>query len=197
MAAALESLTAAFADPVHDSQQVFRTLLTALAEPGRALALPRRVESAAEVGLCPALAAMVLTLADVDTPLHWPQLAPAGAAWLRFHVGAPLAEAAGAAVFVIAFDAPPRMAALAAGSDEAPAGSATLLLRLARLDGGTPMRWRGPGIDGARTVALPLPAGFWDDWSAQHARFPIGVDVIATDGERVLGLPRSTAVQAA
>jgi alpha-D-ribose 1-methylphosphonate 5-triphosphate synthase subunit PhnH len=197
MVAALESLTAAFADPVHDSQRVFRALLAALAEPGRAFALPCRIEAAAEVGLCSALAAIVLTLADVDTPLYWAQRTPAGAAWLRFHVGAPLVDSAGAARFVVGHDAPPRLATLAGGSDEAPADSATLLLRLPRLDGGALMRWRGPGINGARAVALPLPAEFWDDWMAQHARFPLGVDLIVTDGAQVLGLPRSTAVAAA
>jgi alpha-D-ribose 1-methylphosphonate 5-triphosphate synthase subunit PhnH len=85
---------------------------------------------------------------------------------------------------------------LDSGSDEAPETSATLLLRLPQLDGGTPLQWRGPGIERPLTVALPVPASFWADWRAQHARFPLGIDVIATDGRHLLALPRTTQVAA-
>jgi alpha-D-ribose 1-methylphosphonate 5-triphosphate synthase subunit PhnH len=194
IAPALDVQAPAFADPVHDAQQVFRTLLAALAEPGRALPLPRRADAAERVGLCPALAAMVLTLADNDTPVHWPRLQPAAVAWLRFHVGAPLVDAPGAAQFVVAHALPTDLAPFARGTDEAPERSATLLVRLARLDGGPAMRWRGPGIERERAVALPAPGAFWAAWSAQHACFPLGVDIIATDGAYVMALPRTTYV---
>jgi alpha-D-ribose 1-methylphosphonate 5-triphosphate synthase subunit PhnH len=189
-------LSPAFADPVHDAQAVFRALLQASSRPGTRVPLPVQVPGARDAGLCPALAALVLTLCDVDTPLHWPAASPAGQAWLRFHVGAPLVDAPTGARFVVAHDAPPALDALDAGTDEAPERSATLLLRLPRLDGGTPLRWRGPGIERTRDVALPLPASFWGAWSAQHARFPLGVDVLMTDGADLIGLPRTTQVTA-
>jgi alpha-D-ribose 1-methylphosphonate 5-triphosphate synthase subunit PhnH len=218
-----EPLSPAFADPVHDAQATFRALLQAMSGPGTTVALPVQLPGAQAAGLCPALAALVLTLCDVDTPLHWPALSPAGRAWLRFHVGAPLlgdradhadgangadtaasadaADAAAAATlatarFVVALDTSPALALLDSGSDEAPETSATLLLRLPRLDGGTPLQWRGPGIERPLTVALPVPASFWADWRAQHARFPLGIDVIATDGRHLLALPRTTQVAA-
>jgi alpha-D-ribose 1-methylphosphonate 5-triphosphate synthase subunit PhnH len=227
-----EPLSPAFVDPVHDAQATFRALLQAMSSPGTTVALPVQLPGAQAAGLCPALAALVLTLCDVDTPLHWPALSPAGRAWLRFHVGAPLlgdradsadhadradhadgadgadtaasADAADSATaaalaiarFVVALDTPPALALLESGSDEAPETSATLLLRLPRLDGGTLMQWHGPGIERPLTVALPVPASFWADWRAQHARFPLGVDVIATDGRHLLALPRTTQVAA-
>ncbi len=227
-----EPLSPAFADPVHDAQATFRALLQAMSSPGTTVALPVQLPGAQAAGLCPALAALVLTLCDVDTPLHWPALSPAGRAWLRFHVGAPLlgdradvadhadranhadgangadtaasADAADSATaaalatarFVVALDTPPALTLLDSGSDEAPETSATLLLRLPQLDGGTPLQWRGPGIERPLTVALPVPASFWADWRAQHARFPLGIDVIATDGRHLLALPRTTQVAA-
>jgi alpha-D-ribose 1-methylphosphonate 5-triphosphate synthase subunit PhnH len=227
-----EPLSPAFVDPVHDAQATFRALLQAMSSPGTTVALPVQLPGAQAAGLCPALAALVLTLCDVDTPLHWPALSPAGRAWLRFHVGAPLlgdradvadhadranhavgangadtaasadsansatAAALATARFVVALDTLPALALLDSGSDEAPETSATLLLRLPRLDGGTPMQWHGPGIERPLTVALPVPGSFWADWRAQHARFPLGVDVIATDGRHLLALPRTTQVGA-
>ncbi len=187
-------LSPAFADPVHDAQATFRALLQASSRPGTAVPLPLQVPGAREAGLCPALAALVLTLCDVDTPVHWPGLAAPATAWLRFHVGAPPVDHASQAQFVVALDTPPALDTLRAGSGEAPETSATLLLRLPRLDGGTVMRWRGPGIEHVRDVALPVPAAFWQAWTAQHARFPLGVDVVVTDGARLVGLPRTTEV---
>ncbi len=187
-------LSPAFADPVHDAQATFRALLQASARPGTRVPLPVQVPGAREAGLCPALAALVLTLCDVDTPLHWPVLSPAGAAWLRFHVGAPLVDSPAQAQFVVALDTPPALGALRVGTDESPESSATVLLRLPQLDGGSRMRWQGPGIERARELALPLPASFWQAWRAQHAGFPLGVDVVVTDGTQLIGLPRTTQV---
>jgi alpha-D-ribose 1-methylphosphonate 5-triphosphate synthase subunit PhnH len=194
MSAVLEPLAPAFADPVHDAQATFRAVLHASSRPGTPVDLPVQVAGAREAGLCPALSALVLTLCDGDTPLHWPALSSAAAAWLSFHVGAPLVSTPREARFIVALDALPALESLAAGTDEAPEASATLLLRLPRLDGGAPMRWRGPGIERQRSVALPVPGGFWADWVAQHARFPLGVDVLVTDGSQLIGLPRTTQV---
>lgn len=187
-------LTPGFCDRVHDAQATFRALLRAASHPGSVVPLPVQLPGAIQAGLCPALAAMVLTLCDVDTPVHWSGLDPAGADWLRFHAGAPLIDDPARARFVVARDIPPALDALGLGTDEAPEGSATLLLRLASLVVGTPMRWRGPGIEQWREIALPLPLSFWASWAAQHKRFPLGVDVFATDGSAVMALPRSTMV---
>jgi len=40
-----------------------------------------------------------------------------------------------------------------------------------------------------------LPAGFRAEWRANHARFPRGIDVILTCGNRLAGLPRSVVIE--
>ena len=40
------------------------------------------------------------------------------------------------------------------------------------------------------------PDGFWTEWTANHALFPCGVDILFTSGDQLCGLPRSIAVEA-
>ena len=85
----------------------------------------------------------------------------------------------------------------AAGSASAPEFSCTLLVELPSLTDGPRLDWRGPGIQDVQEVGLQgLPPGFWNQWQANHDRFPQGVDLIFTCGEFALGLPRTTRVQA-
>lgn len=184
-------LTPGFADPVHGAQASFRTLLTALSEPGRVLALPGVTEP--PPGLSPAMAAVALTLMDADTPV-WRDAKAAGAsAWLRFHCGAPLVEELGRAAFALCargHEAPP-LSALNLGDDDYPDRSATAVIEVASLAEGSGWRLTGPGIESERFLAVQgLPAGFREQWTANGAIFPRGVDVIFTCGDRVAGLPR-------
>lgn len=188
------SLAPGYADPVHDAQRVFRALLAALAEPGLPRELPLRVDAAQEAGIGPALAAVLLALLDSDTGIAW-QTSAAARDWLRFHSGARFVpEAQADFVVVDGADARVELARFAQGSDEAPERSATLLWTLPALIGGVRRQWRGPGIAGTRSVALPLPDAFWSQWAVNHRRFPQGVDVIFIAPDAVLGLPRSIAV---
>ena len=80
-----------FADPVHDSQRVFRTALDALARPGRIA----RVSSslAPPAPLLATSASVLLALADYETAV-WLDDTLAEAAevadFIRFHTGASL-----------------------------------------------------------------------------------------------------------
>ena len=69
-----------FADPVHDSQQTFRALLDALAQPGL---YQTTVAVAPPAGLTPSCAAAALTLLDLETTV-WlqPGLPQAVPDWL-------------------------------------------------------------------------------------------------------------------
>ena len=85
-------LAAGFADPVHDAQRCFRTIMNAMARPGTLQAI--------ETGglkppapLTPVAAAIALTLVDYDTPvwLDGPfARSEAVKTFLRFHTGAPI-----------------------------------------------------------------------------------------------------------
>lgn len=52
--------------------------------------------------------------------------------------------------------------------------------------------WTGAGIKGAYHVSLALPDDFWA--LRERYAYPLGWDVLFTDGRRVLGLPRTTRV---
>lgn len=184
-----------FADPVHDAQAAFRTLMDALARPGRIGRLASGLAPPAP--LTPELAAVALTLTDSDTPV-WIDAAlaanPAVAAFLRFHTGAPIVADPGAAAFALIAepDACPPFAAFAQGTPDYPDGSATLVLALDRLSEDGPA-FEGPGIRGCvRLDAAPLPADWPRRLAANHATFPLGLDLVLTAPGVVAGLPRSS-----
>ncbi|ANY16929.1 phosphonate C-P lyase system protein PhnH [Bordetella pseudohinzii] len=189
---------AGFAAPVDEAQASFRQALDALAQPGRVTAMPG--SQALPPGMGRAMTALLLTLADADTPVWLPPgLHPAVAAYLRFHCGCPLTEEAALATFVAvpAGHAAPALSQLAQGDPAYPDRSATLILEVDGLAQDAGARLAGPGIAGRRQLAVQgLPEGFWAEWGRNHQRFPLGVDVFFTRAEQMSGLPRSTAVEA-
>lgn len=50
--------------------------------------------------------------------------------------------------------------------------------------------FRGPGVNGERTLQVEMPETFWQQRTRQ-TRYPLGWDVFFTDGVQVMGLPRS------
>lgn len=186
---------AGLADDVHDSQQAFREVLNALARPGHVCAIGPALPGVALGG---AMARLLLSLSDDETPVWWscaePQLPP----WLRFHTGAPAAEHTQTASFAVFTDpgCEVALAEFAAGTAPSPEFSTTLLMELPGLAGGPALEWRGPGIAEVQRVGLQgLPADFWAQWQVNHAAFPQGVDIIFTCGDHCLGLPRTTRVR--
>ncbi len=181
---------AGFADPILDPQATFRAVLEAMSRPGRVQALP--VPPELPPGLCPAVAAVLLALADADTPICL-AAGPEAEAWIRFHTGAraaPVAEAA----FVL--DPAARLLDLEAGTEEEPERGATLILAVEELAEGSGWRLTGPGIQSVHRLAVTgAPPGFLAEWATSRARFPRGVDVILCAGERIAALPRGIAIE--
>lgn len=189
-------LAPTFADPALGPQAVFRTLLDALAQPGRIRALANALPAAPRPAE-PALYATALALLDYETPV-WldPALAPL-AEPLRFHTGAPIAAEPAGAAFALIGDAAalPPLPAFAQGTDAFPDRSTTLVVQVARLGAGD-WRLRGPGIrDAVDLDAPPLGDGFVADWRRNHDRFPRGVDAFLVHGRSVVGLPRTTSIE--
>lgn len=189
-------LAAGLADPVHDAQNTFRSVLDALARPGRRTTLQA---PQAPLPLGAALASLLLTLTDGDTPVWWQQGDTGLEQWLRFHTGAAVARQAGDAAFAVITSASalPPLDTFSLGSAAAPEVSCTLLVELPSLDTGSAMAWRGPGIQDMHTVRLAgLPDGFWTQWQTNQASFPQGVDIVFTCGDALIGLPRTTQAHA-
>ncbi|WP_341915945.1 phosphonate C-P lyase system protein PhnH [Ferrovibrio terrae] len=187
---------AGFDDPVQQSQQAFRALLDAMARPGRVVTL--ETEAGHPDGLAPALAAALLTLADLDTPV-WLGAGfdtDAVKTWLRFHSGAPLATTPADAAFALLDGAQmPALDVFSLGSDEAPERGATLLIQVPVLTGAAAMTWRGPGIkEGVSMSLCGLADAIWRQRAALQIEFPRGLDLYLGYGRDLLALPRSTVI---
>jgi alpha-D-ribose 1-methylphosphonate 5-triphosphate synthase subunit PhnH len=188
------TLHAGLGDPVHDSQRAFRAALQALARPGHIQRIGAPVPG---VPLGAAMAQLLLTLADEDTPLWWQRTDAQLAQWLRFHTGAGVAELRDAQ-FAVVLDpmAMPPLEAFAQGTLASPEFSCTLLIEVRSLHTGPLLHGRGPGIRERAALRIAgLHDRFWSQWQANHASFPQGVDLIFTSGDEVLGLPRTTRVE--
>lgn len=189
------TLAPGLVDGVHDSQQAFRAVLDALARPGQVRAIGPALPGVALGG---ALARLLLSLCDDETPVWWQRADPDLQQWLCFHTGAPVAEQPQAATFAVFTHSGQGLALsdFAAGTAQSPEFSTTLLVELPSLASGPALEWRGPGIADVQRVGLQgLPDGFWTQWQANHAAFPQGADMVFTCGEHALGLPRTTRVR--
>lgn len=187
-----------FLDAVHDSQRAFRALLTAMSRPGTVLELP--VLPDAPGGLAGAPAAVLLTLADFDTPL-WlcPQArTPEAEAFLRFHCGVPLTgspQRAALAYFASAASLP-GLGEFSRGTPESPHVSTTLLLRVEGLASGRGWTITGPGVrDALRLEVQGVSADLQAVFLENRESFPLGLDVIFATRDAVACLPRSVRVE--
>lgn len=186
------------ADPVLDSQRIFRAALDAMAHPGRIVSVD--AGGGALPPLHAATVAICLALVDLETPVWLDGAADTAEvrAHLGFHCGCPLVDTPGQARFALIADAVsmPGLERFDAGTDEYPDRSATLIVQAHTLAAGTGRRLTGPGIaSGARLDAPGLSARFWAGLRANHERFPRGLDVLLTAGRAVAALPRTTRLE--
>lgn len=182
------TLQGGFSDPAPMAARAFRAILNAMARPGR-------IESITGANppepLSPAAGAVLLTLCDVDTPLH---IAGAGDTqavrdWVRFYLGAPLVAAEEATFALGSWSDLLPLSAYRQGTPDYPDRSATLIVEVATLVPEGPIL-RGPGIRDTARLSLPET----DAFRANHALYPLGLDFLFTCAERVAALPRSTEV---
>src|SRR5262249_58963108 len=134
--------------PVLDSQLIFRATLDAMAHPGRIVDVSGPFEGPAP--LDPAAVAVLLTLADLDTPL-WLDAAAATSAvtdYLKFHCGCPVVMSPSMARFAVVADATavPPHTELTGGGDERPYPSTPIIMEGAALHDGTGRSLSVPGI---------------------------------------------------
>lgn len=190
----LAHMRAGFAAPVYDAQACFRKVLEALARPGQIQQLDEI--PAPPAGLGAAQSAILLALADQDTPV-WlqPSLRNASAGdYLRFHCACVLTTNLAEASFVVVPTPAglPALDELPLGDPKFPDRSATLLVEVTAFGAGTSFRLRGPGI----ADEVELRVADWTDSATSlmrenRRRFPLGVDIVLTCGDRIVGLPRT------
>lgn len=184
-----EALTGGFADTSRDSAIAFRAAMEAMGRPGTIQPIAGATPPAPLSG---AAGALVLTLCDPETPLHLAGMVdtPAIRDWVAFHAGSPLVPA-GEAMFAVGHwaDLLP-IERFRAGTPEYPDRSATLIVEMSALSTEGAVL-SGPGIRDTARLCLPdIPV-----LQRNHARFPLGVDLFLTAGDRLAALPRSTEIR--
>ncbi|MBX9457264.1 MAG: phosphonate C-P lyase system protein PhnH [Rhizobium sp.] len=197
MAYRSDAYSGGFAEPVFDSQSVFRRLMDAMARPGTiadiaATAGPPSPMSAGAGGVA-------LALCDHDTLVHLsPAMIDAGIqAWLAFHTGALVAGERSEAAFAFLEQGAqlPPLSTFSTGTQEYPDRSTTIVFDVPDLGGGDAFVLTGPGIENTHEIApRGLPSHFARMWAENTALFPRGVDLILTSGRHALCLPRTTRI---
>lgn len=185
-------LSPGFVDPVGDAQHTFRAVLNAMAHPGRRY----RVHGPqAPHPLSEAAAAVLLTLADHETPLWLDNTAAEARHWIEFHTGAMVTEERVKAAFALALGMPD-LGTFFAGTDEAPETSATVIVQIDGFDDGRKFLLDGPGLRETGRLSIQGVAGdFVSAWQQNHALFPRGVDLILCSGNELVALPRSVSIR--
>lgn len=181
------ALRGGFESPAKQSAHAFRSVMQAMARPGKIHGIAGAEPPAP---LSRAAGSVLLTLCDADTPVYLAGDAdtPEVCAWLAFHTGAPLTGPSHAMFAVGGWDALLPLSAYQIGTAEYPDRSATLIVESDALGAGATLH--GPGIKAAGSLNLPDAAAF----QTNHALYPLGLDFIFTCGDQLAALPRSTQV---
>ncbi|MBB3944452.1 alpha-D-ribose 1-methylphosphonate 5-triphosphate synthase subunit PhnH [Rhizobium skierniewicense] len=187
-----------FTDPVFASQSVFRAVMDAFSRPGTNVDLGTVATGPAP--LTCAASAILLTLADYDTPVWFENAGDmqSAAEWLVFHSGAPVTPEQGKASFAVLSEKSriDNWKDFAVGTMSYPDRSATLILPVHAMTGGTMLQLSGPGIENTHAISPSgLPEGF-AKWALENnASYPLGLDVIIVCGSEALALPRTTRIK--
>lgn len=193
--APVPKIAGGFADPVLGAQVGFRAVLDALANPGIVHSVDVELP---DVGIPVGALAMLLALVDGDTPV-WTSTSvdDSTRAYLRFHSGARFASLHTTCAFAYVANVRelPDISSFSAGSAMSPEDSTTIIVCVDDFISGATAVLDGPGCREPRRVS---PAGFtdslWDELAKNHARFPVGVDLLLIAGRDIVGIPRSTRI---
>lgn len=171
------------------AQQVYRTVLQAFSRPGLPVSLP---DSAFPPALLPTLA-----LADLETGVHLLG-ADDWEAVVAVATGAPTVPL-GFARFVTALrcPTPAELGSVTPGTPLSPESGATVIVAVAALTGGEPVRLTGPGVqDSVEFAPLGLDPALWQVRTELVAGFPAGIDLILVDPAGALAaVPRTTVIE--
>jgi len=193
-------------DPVHDSQSIFRSLLSAHAFPGTLRDISTeagRID--AGIGVDPCLTALAMALVDGEVSFSW--LGDGAAAETIAKLCSSRQRAASEADFVFAVSGAASLVEALSAAKEGdlvdPERGATVIALADRLvaggevvAGGDGLEARGPGIRTTVNFAVEFKDASPEGWISERARrnveFPLGVDLILVDRSGgLMALPRS------
>lgn len=201
----MSAATAALLDTIRADQQLFRTALNALANPGRVDLLAHASRSDA-----PSLAGnrfsgpLLLALLDHEVSFAVEPDPDAGAfaAYVIKRSRSSIVSV-DRADFIVADSAaldPELPLSLRLGSFEYPDDSATLIVQVPTLDqaiaNDLSITVEGPGVPGRRILKLSgITPAFFEARSRANAHYPLGIDLLIVDLDgRISALPRTSQV---
>jgi alpha-D-ribose 1-methylphosphonate 5-triphosphate synthase subunit PhnH len=208
----MTTITTAFKDAVHDSQQCFRLLLKAMSEPGEIVALDR---SKGFGSMHKAATQTLLSLSDNATPIWLSESYLKDAAIhenIRFHCGSPVTERQNSASFAVIAeqdlaDFDWNKATFSLGCEEYPDQSTTVIVELSSLTNGSvannskdgiTLTLSGPGIESQSMLNIGTVSQEFQHFlqgRQEHFAFPLGIDLILVCDEIITCLPRTTLVE--
>lgn len=208
----MTTITTAFKDAVHDSQQCFRLLLKAMSEPGEIVTLEMSEGFGA---MHKAATQTLLSLSDNATPIWLSESHLKDAAIrenIRFHCGSPVTERQNSASFAVIAeqdlaDFDWNNATFSLGCEEYPDQSTTVIVELGSLTngsdaspskGGLTLTLSGPGIESQSVLnigAVSQAFQLFLQERLEHFAFPLGIDLILVSDESIACLPRTTLVE--
>ena len=179
-----QQISGGFSDTPRQSATAFRAILEAMSRPGQWQEVQGAMPPAP---LSPAAGAVILTLADHNTPLHLAGAldCPEVRYWITFHTAAPITSATDASFAIGTWQDLQPLDRFAIGTPEYPDRSATLIVTLDEVPAAN-ATLSGPGINGSVNAFCP---------GARPTAFPLGLDLILATRGRIMGLPRSTKVE--
>ena len=185
-------------DPVHSSVEIFRLLTNVMSKPGSVEKLPDICGH--PENLSQATAAVLLSLADMDTSLYLARELdhPISRGFLTLHTGVKMLEAATNADFVLATQETDiaQYQDLPVGDPQYPDQSATLILQVNEIQGSKKISLSGPGIKDKKTIMFPDLTGNFFAWrEMKNSRYPCGIDVIFASSSELMAIPRTTKLE--
>lgn len=182
----------AFNNYVFDAQRVFRHLMHAMSFPGRIRVLEDDLP--VKSGILPeAAAALALTLFDNATDVWLAPTYDICREWLVFQTGCRLANTRKADFAVLPAGDFNDLDGFRLGRADYPDLSTTVIMNGVRFEAGRNYIVGGPGINGEIELKLDgLPDNFMDIWANNRELYPLGIDLILTDKNKMLALPRTT-----
>ena len=178
-----------------EAARFFRTVLSAFSTPATPLAvgpLPGAPEP-----LLPTTAAVILSLADYQTPV-WlsPRLnTEAARKYIRFHTGAPVTQEPRSAAFALLehSEVLAHIDQFSIGTDAYPDRSATLIVQCSGGFSSGHADASGPGLKATVPFGVSGTDGkFWQRLQMNAQLFPLGLDFLFAAPAAIAALPRST-----
>lgn len=184
-------------DVVFDAQQHYRLILDSMARPGKINMIPS-IEIDEPMDINNASALIAFALLNTDASFHAVE-GEAVTQFIALHTSANVADLQDAElVFVSGLHEADFIALLKTGTLSYPESSATIIADVTRISdspisNALQLTLKGPGVNGTTTVYVAgLNTAILDELKEQNLEFPLGIDLILTDGgNNMICIPRS------